>query len=60
MDSSDRHLKHVANVYHDFLEASEEGEDAMLREAYYGFGILSDQLDEQKKAKFQGKHIDNC
>ena len=45
--TSDIHMKHIAGIYLGLLKASEEGSDAVLREAYYGFGILSDRLDEK-------------
>src|SRR5690554_253110 len=57
MKSSDRHLRHVAYVYYGILEASEKGEGAMLPQAYYGFGTLSDQLDEKDKEKHQKEYV---
>ena len=58
MKSSDRHFKHMAKIYLSLLKASEKGSDALLRETYYGFGVLSERLDKKEKAKYQTKFIE--
>jgi hypothetical protein len=55
--TSDMHMKHIAGIYLGLLKASEEGNDAILRESYYGFGILSDRLNDKDIAIHQTNFI---